>query len=724
MARAVSASILQAESSSASSAKGFQSTTVNGTTYDYIPGCGVPGSATVQDATASNGTVNFGKRKADEMSEKTGPGSTAIPLDVDSDSGDELLWMPAPSPPSQVTPSTTLATPQSSQAKMSFMDQLATPKGTRPPPRSTTNQPFAPRPALVSASSTVSDDGFVSGASLESRLQGRYGSRELELTPPLSSSQQSSQPPSQQLNSLQSRVKNYSQKRFADPAVHSSEGVRKRTLPPTITKHMQPSPMAMTNAFAQNQALERSRSRSSSPAPSPTSFTQVENGRYTNYPHNRTKEGMLLSDEQQHVLEQVVIHQKNLFFTGSAGTGKSVLLRELIVRLRNKYNNSNPKGRGDWGPSTSSNDAVAVTAPTGIAACNIGGCTLHSFAGAGLCSEAVPVLVAKIRKNGNASRRWQDTKVLIVDEVSMVDAEFMDKLEAIAREIRRDQRPWGGMQIVLSGDFFQLPPVNKSGNVKFCFEGEAWGRSISMTIQLEQVFRQKDQTFADMLNEIRLGEMSAATVHRFSTLTRDLKSDDGLRPTELFPLRLNVEEANQRMLANLGGKTYSYEARDRGPMKEKMEQNCLAPSILNLKVNAQVMLLKNQAGGAGGLVNGSVGVVLGFVKETAHNENQSGANGERKGSLNTPGEELPNVRFTLEGGVTRDMVVGREEWSIELPNGTLQGARIQIPLGLAWSLSIHKSQGQTLPKVRVDLGKVFEKGNSGRASVSKNALQF
>lgn len=183
-----------------------------------------------------------------------------------------------------------------------------------------------------------------------------------------------------------------------------------------------------------------------------------------------------------------------------------------------------------------------------------------------------------------------------------------------------------------------------------------------------------------------------------------------------FPLRSNVEEANQRMLANLQGKTFAYVARDRGPMKDKMEQNCLAPSILNLKINAQVMLLKNQSGGAGGLVNGSIGVVIGFVKETAHNDNQPGANGERKGSLNTPGEELPKVRFMVEGS-PKEMVVGREEWSIELPNGTLQGARIQIPLGLAWSLSIHKSQGQTLPKVRVDLGKVFEKGNYKRAKI-------
>jgi ATP-dependent DNA helicase PIF1 len=154
-----------------------------------------------------------------------------------------------------------------------------------------------------------------------------------------------------------------------------------------------------------------------------------------------------------------------------------------------------------------------------------------------------------------------------------------------------------------------------------------------------------------------------------------------------------------------------YKARDSGPMKDKMEQNTLAPTTLQLKVNAQVMMLKNQSGGSGGLVNGSLGVVVGFVNRPAENDNMVGSDGRNKGSFNAPGEELPLVKFTMDNGTVREMVVGREEWKIELPNGDVQGSRIQIPLGLAWSLSIHKSQGQTLPKVKVDLGKVFEKGN-------------
>lgn len=163
------------------------------------------------------------------------------------------------------------------------------------------------------------------------------------------------------------------------------------------------------------------------------------------------------------------------------------------------------------------------------------------------------------------------------------------------------------------------------------------------------------------------------------------------------------------MLARLTGPSKVYIARDRGPQADKMENMCPAPSTLNLKINSQVMLLRNQGGGSGGLVNGSIGVLIGFSNRPADNDG-SLSGGAKSTPLNSPGEELPLVRFTLEEGKTRDVVIGREEWSVEMPNGTLLGARIQIPLGLAWSLSIHKSQGQTLSKVRVDLGKVFEKG--------------
>ena len=189
---------------------------------------------------------------------------------------------------------------------------------------------------------------------------------------------------------------------------------------------------------------------------------------------------VFLSDEQRSVLNLVVEQQKSVFFTGSAGTGKSVLLRETIKVLRDKYRREP--------------DRVAVTASTGLAACNVGGVTLHSFAGIGLGKEPVPELVKKIKRNQKAKNRWMRTKVLIIDEISMVDGDLFDKLEAIARAIRNNGRPFGGIQLVITGDFFQLPPVPDHGgrDAKFSFDASTWNTSIEHTIGLTQVFRQKD----------------------------------------------------------------------------------------------------------------------------------------------------------------------------------------------------------------------------------------
>ena len=185
------------------------------------------------------------------------------------------------------------------------------------------------------------------------------------------------------------------------------------------------------------------------------------------------------SDEQREILKLVTEGKKSVFFTGSAGTGKSVLLREIIRQLRIKHKREM--------------DRVAVTASTGLAACNIEGVTLHSFAGIGLGKEAIPELVRKIKRNQKAKSRWMRTKVLVIDEISMVDGDLFDKLEGIARIIRNNGRPFGGIQLVITGDFFQLPPVPDQGRIaKFAFDAASWNTSIDHTIGLTQVFRQKD----------------------------------------------------------------------------------------------------------------------------------------------------------------------------------------------------------------------------------------
>lgn len=197
---------------------------------------------------------------------------------------------------------------------------------------------------------------------------------------------------------------------------------------------------------------------------------------------NKALAQVFLSDEQRQVLDLVSAQRKSVFFTGSAGTGKSVLLREIIKKLREKYRKEP--------------DRIAVTASTGLAACNVGGVTLHSFAGIGLGKDEVPELVKKIRRNAKAKQRWLRTNVLIVDEISMVDGELFDKLENVARCVRSNGRPFGGIQLIITGDFFQLPPVPDYGKqAKFAFEAATWTTSIDHTIGLTQVFRQKDPSW-------------------------------------------------------------------------------------------------------------------------------------------------------------------------------------------------------------------------------------
>ncbi|KAI5194970.1 hypothetical protein E4T39_08427 [Aureobasidium subglaciale] len=447
---------------------------------------------------------------------------------------------------------------------------------------------------------------------------------------------------------------------------------------------------------------------------------------------------VFLSDEQQHVLDLISEKKKAVFFTGAAGTGKSVLLREIIATLRKKY--------------LREPDRVAVTASTGLAACNIGGVTLHSFAGIGLGKEDVPELVKKIKRNQKAKHRWMRTKVLVVDEISMVDGDLFDKLEAIARQIRNNGRPFGGIQLVITGDFFQLPPVPDSGKIaKFAFDAATWSTSIEYTIGLHHVFRQKDPVFANMLNEMREGRMSAESIRAFHTLNRPLDSEDSIDATELFPTRNEVENANHTKMSQLVGEVKTFEARDGGSIadktfRDKLLANCMAPELITLKKGAQVMLIKNIDES---LVNGSLGKIIGFMSETqfdSYNNNEEAFMATQGGTLKdedamggrdkkkTARERIldnllgsaqiwPVVRFTLADGTTRDLLCQRETWKIELPDGEVQASRAQIPLILAWALSIHKAQGQTLERVKVDLGKVFEKGQAYVALSRATSMQ-
>lgn len=471
------------------------------------------------------------------------------------------------------------------------------------------------------------------------------------------------------------------------------------------------------DAIKTQQKLLKGKSKKSAVSGSEVSMEEIQQAVKS---YTVKQSAVSLSKEQEHVKELVCKMGKSVFFTGPAGTGKSVLMRSIVQEMKKKY--------------AKDPERLAVTASTGLAACNVGGMTLHSFAGIGLGKDDAQTLVKKIRRNHKAKNRWIRTRVLIIDEISMVDGDLFDKLSQIGRIIRNNGRPWGGIQLVITGDFFQLPPVpdRDSRESKFAFEAATWNTSIDHTIGLTEVFRQKDPVFASMLNEMRLGRISDQTVMTFKQLSRPLHFDDGLEVTELFPTRQEVENSNQRRLRELPGEVHRYEALDAGDplIRDRLLGNMMAPKVLELKKGAQVMLIKNLDET---LVNGSLGTVIGFSTEAAfeisggavEDEYQNGDELDPKvrkrlaafsrvlsENAGPDKKKYPLVQFHAVDGTARIMLCCSEPWKVETPTGEVQASREQLPLILAWALSIHKAQGQTLARVKVDLGKVFEKGQA------------
>ncbi|CCH46403.1 DNA repair and recombination protein [Wickerhamomyces ciferrii] len=459
------------------------------------------------------------------------------------------------------------------------------------------------------------------------------------------------------------------------------------------------------------------------------------------------------SPEQQKVLDLVVDEKKSIFYTGSAGTGKSVLLKELVARLIRRY-----------GPN-----AVAVTASTGLAAVNIGGVTINKFSGMGIGAGDQRTVAARVSKNSQSVERWKRTKVLIIDEISMIDGSFLDKLEYTARYVTKKPQPFGGIQVVLTGDFFQLPPVpDRNGPPpRFCFQAECWSKCINQTILLVQVFRQKENEFVELLNCLRLGEVSDKMSTLFKSLSREITYEDGIQPTELFCTRYEVDQANTKRLQKLPGKYQEFEAIDSGnEFQRKALDNLMAVKKLVLKEDAQVMMIKNKDDT---LVNGSVGIVVTFFTAMLYGQFRSFykdyelvddstmkqakyissciaadtipedvlqfasrlPNRSQFMQLCTSAQTqsramlLPLVKFSTVNG-SRLELVDREDFSLD-NDGETGASRSQLPLLLSWALSIHKSQGQTLDRVKVDLTKVFEMGQVYVAlsrAVSKDRLQL
>ncbi|KAL7519487.1 hypothetical protein ACHAWX_004240 [Stephanocyclus meneghinianus] len=412
-----------------------------------------------------------------------------------------------------------------------------------------------------------------------------------------------------------------------------------------------------------------------------------------------------LNTEQCQVVESI-LSGHSTFFTGPAGSGKSHVLQSLLA--------ANSLGIGNDGRPRK----IVVTATTGVSACNIGGTTVHSFSGAGPSTASSVEMAKRVMGNEYAKQRWREVEILIIDEISMMAASFLDKLNFIAQRARNDRRPFGGVQLVVCGDFFQLPPIElaKDG---FAFEAKCWPQVIKRCVLLRQVFRQQgDVTLMNILDEARIGELSAQSVQvlkRHGTLPSaacgHTSQDDNAKiiPTLLECRNKNVDQANEREMAKLKGETHIFHARDRAiadNYKAQLKQ-CQAPAVLELKVGAQVMLLKNIDLDKG-LANGSRGVVVRFQPPTNESEVPTGFKKidlpvVRFDSLKSSGEFLT--------GDDREFTILPEEWQNKMGDQTVS-ARVQIPLRLAWSISVHKSQGMTIPNLTVNLSGVFEYGQA------------
>ncbi|EAU90478.2 DNA repair and recombination protein pif1 [Coprinopsis cinerea okayama7 len=483
---------------------------------------------------------------------------------------------------------------------------------------------------------------------------------------------------------------------------------------PPSKKRQLPASWAQSNSgFGKDSIAAPQTSGRSSKPPSSKGRVITPSSSGSSIFNNNSKKGVaavFLSQEQLHILK-LVQEGHSVFYTGSAGTGKSVLLREIIKVLNDKYK----RGSG----------AVAITASTGIAACNIGGTTIHSFAGIGLGIEPAEQLATKIRRtNRKAFTRWTRTKVLIIDEISMVEGDLFDKLAKIGSILRGKPEPFGGIQVIVTGDFFQLPPVTKSSSVKFAFEAETWSTTLKHTFNLTKVFRQRDQTFVDMLNEMRFGTLSQKSIAKFYQLARPLHFEDGVESTELFPIRDQVDASNHTRMSRLQTEEEVYRAHDSGTMpmgssRTKLLASFMVPGEMRLRIGAQVMLVKNYDEI---LVNGTLGKVVDFVDpdklgdELASYTILGGTSTSPTGTLTVKkmlgAKRYPVVDFYTPKITRRRVLVLQDSWKSELPTGEVQLSRVQLPLILAWAMSIHKSQGQTLERVKVDLDKVFEKGQA------------
>lgn len=355
----------------------------------------------------------------------------------------------------------------------------------------------------------------------------------------------------------------------------------------------------------------------------------------------------------------------NVFLTGAAGAGKTYVLNQFINHL--KENSITP----------------AITASTGIAATHINGMTIHSFAGIGIKDALSEKDIKAMLQKDQLRLRFLKTKVLIIDEISMLHAHRLDMVDRVLRIFRKVDRPFGGMQVVLCGDFFQLPPVTRGREeANFAYSSEVWEQMDLKICYLTEQYRQNEEDgILKILNAIRDNNIGEETHELLKSRYRqEIKGN--VSPTKLYTHNIDVDTINDNELEKITENVHEFTVLSRGSIElvELLKKSCLAPTTLKLKKGALVMFVKNNY--EDGYVNGTLGKVVGFE-----------ANGN-------PLVEIRNGEI---------IEAKAQSWVIE-DEGKVKAEVIQVPLRLAWAITIHKSQGMSLDATVVDLSKSFVPG--------------
>ena len=402
---------------------------------------------------------------------------------------------------------------------------------------------------------------------------------------------------------------------------------------------------------------------------------------------------MELSEEQQLSFDKY-IEGNNIFITGPGGTGKSALIKQIYQDAILKKN-------------------IQVCALTGCASVllNCKAKTLHSWAGIGLGNSSFENIVKKINKHKFLKATWKNIQILIVDEVSMLSLKLFELLNEVGKTIRQNPKPFGGIQVIFSGDFYQLPPVGDKddpSSQKFCFESENWNSTFQYQIQLKKIYRQKDEVYISILNQIREGRIKRKSIDILQQYVgRKYDTTLIVEPTKIFPTRYKVDTINSLKMEALEGKEKIYklkylknsemtksEKEERLKYSDKdlqveldfLANNLICEKEIKMKVGAQVMSTINIQDENNELIicNGSQGIVIGFCDVT----------------------DCPIIKFN--NGIEKTME--RHVWdSDKIPGVSVS----QVPLILAWALTIHKSQGASLDAAEIDIGNgIFECGQS------------